>query len=59
VTSHHLCVHVPFCHLICAYCDFVTVGGRSDASPRYVDALLVELVRRPAPGSGGRVRRAE
>ncbi len=48
--SHHLYVHVPFCRLVCAYCDFVTVGGRHAAIPRYVDALLAELDLRPAPG---------
>jgi oxygen-independent coproporphyrinogen-3 oxidase len=41
--SHHLYVHVPFCRLVCAYCDFVTVGGRGADIPRYVDALLAEL----------------
>ncbi len=50
MTSHHLYVHVPFCRLVCAYCDFVTVGGRGDAIPRYVDALRAELAMRPAPG---------
>jgi oxygen-independent coproporphyrinogen-3 oxidase len=48
--SHHLYVHVPFCRLVCAYCDFVTVGGRRADIPRYVDALLAELEARPAPG---------
>jgi oxygen-independent coproporphyrinogen-3 oxidase len=48
--SHHLYVHVPFCRLVCAYCDFVTVGGRSADIPRYVGALLGELALRPAPG---------
>ncbi|HET6380883.1 MAG TPA: radical SAM family heme chaperone HemW [candidate division Zixibacteria bacterium] len=48
--SHHLYVHVPFCRLVCAYCDFVTVGGRAADIPRYVDALLAELRARPAPG---------
>jgi oxygen-independent coproporphyrinogen-3 oxidase len=38
-------VHVPFCRLVCAYCDFVTVGGRRADIPRYVDALLAELAR--------------
>jgi len=47
---HHLYVHVPFCRLVCAYCDFVTVGGRADDIPRYTDALLDELAARPAPG---------
>ena len=48
--SHHLYVHVPFCRLVCAYCDFVTVGGRAADIPRYVDALIRELAVRPAPG---------
>ena len=47
--SHHLYVHVPFCRLVCAYCDFVTVGGRSADIGRYADALLGELAMRPAP----------
>lgn len=47
---HHLYVHVPFCRLVCAYCDFVTVGGRTADIPRYVGALLQELAARPAPG---------
>ena len=48
--SHHLYVHVPFCRLVCAYCDFVTVGGRRAEIPRYVEALLAELAQRDAPG---------
>ena len=47
---HHLYVHVPFCRLVCAYCDFVTVGGRATDMPRYVDALLAELTLRPVVG---------
>jgi oxygen-independent coproporphyrinogen-3 oxidase len=47
---HHLYVHVPFCRLVCAYCDFVTVGGRADDIGRYTDALLAEMAVRPAPG---------
>jgi oxygen-independent coproporphyrinogen III oxidase len=50
VASHHLYVHVPFCRLVCAYCDFVTVGGRAAEIPRYVDALVGELEHRDAPG---------
>jgi len=48
--SHHLYVHVPFCRLVCAYCDFVTVGGRAADIPRYVGALLRELGRVPTSG---------
>lgn len=47
---HHLYVHVPFCRLVCAYCDFVTVGGRADDIPRYTDALVAEIGLRAAPG---------
>ena len=50
MVAHHLYVHVPFCRLVCAYCDFVTVGGRARDIPRYVEALLRELAMRPAPG---------
>lgn len=46
----HLYLHVPFCRLVCAYCDFVTVGGRADDIPRYVDGLLAELALRPLAG---------
>ena len=49
--SHHLYVHVPFCRLVCAYCDFVTVGGRAADIPRYVAALHAELALRTAPGA--------
>ena len=48
--THHLYVHVPFCRLVCAYCDFVTVGGRGAEIPRYVEALLHEMALRPASG---------
>lgn len=48
--SHHLYVHVPFCRLVCAYCDFVTVGGRAADIPRYVGALVREIELRSAPG---------
>lgn len=50
MSSHHLYVHVPFCRLVCAYCDFVTVGGRRSELPRYVDALITEMAMRPAIG---------
>jgi oxygen-independent coproporphyrinogen-3 oxidase len=50
VTDHHLYVHVPFCRLVCAYCDFVTVGGRRAELPRYGDALLAEMTMVRASG---------
>ncbi len=49
-SSHHLYVHVPFCRLVCAYCDFVTVGGRAADIGRYTEALRRELELRAAPG---------
>ena len=50
LSTHHLYLHVPFCRLVCAYCDFVTVGGRTSEIPRYAEALLAELATRPADG---------
>jgi oxygen-independent coproporphyrinogen III oxidase len=50
VKSHHLYVHVPFCRLVCAYCDFVTVGGRRADVPRYIEGLLAEMATRTADG---------
>ena len=48
--THHLYVHVPFCRLVCAYCDFVTVGGRRADVAHYADVLLAEMKLRPASG---------
>ena len=50
MSTHHLYVHVPFCRLVCAYCDFVTVAGRRGEIPRYVNALLRELRTRQVTG---------
>ncbi|MBA3689072.1 MAG: radical SAM family heme chaperone HemW [Chloroflexi bacterium] len=50
LSTHHLYVHVPFCRLVCAYCDFVTVGGRGADIASYPDLLLAELAMRPASG---------
>lgn len=48
--ADHLYIHVPFCRLVCAYCDFVTVGGRRDEIPRYVDAVAAEMAMRSLAG---------
>ena len=39
-----LYVHIPFCHAKCAYCDFYSQSGASDAlMQRYTDALLLQM----------------
>jgi oxygen-independent coproporphyrinogen-3 oxidase len=48
--THHLYIHVPFCRLVCAYCDFVTVGGRGADVAHYPEVLLAEMAMRPASG---------
>ncbi|MBO7761377.1 MAG: radical SAM family heme chaperone HemW [Clostridia bacterium] len=45
-----LYLHLPFCKRRCAYCDFCSSVGREGDIPAYVDALLAEMCRRPAPG---------
>ncbi|MDQ6682639.1 MAG: radical SAM family heme chaperone HemW [Chloroflexota bacterium] len=48
--TQHLYIHVPFCRLVCAYCDFATIAGRANEIPRYVAALHRELAMRAVPG---------
>ncbi len=36
-------VHIPFCHSICAYCDFPKVLYREDWAEEYLSALFSEL----------------
>lgn len=45
-----LYLHIPFCKRKCVYCDFCSYAGREGDMPRYVDALVREMARRPAEG---------
>jgi len=38
-----LYLHIPFCHVRCAYCDFNTYAGLDDLMPTYARALAREV----------------
>ncbi len=39
----HLYVHIPFCPKICPYCSFYKETADRNKTPRFLDALLLEL----------------
>jgi len=52
---YSLYLHIPFCQVRCAYCDFNTYAGMQDLVPLYVQAL-VEEVRQVSAGLRGAPR---
>ncbi len=38
-----LYIHLPFCHSVCAYCDFPKLAQAMEFAPAYVEALIREL----------------
>ena len=40
---YSLYLHIPFCQVRCAYCDFNTYAGMQDLIPRYIGALAEEV----------------
>ena len=42
-SSIGLYIHVPYCRVICPYCDFVKKRTSGDAPERFVDALCTEI----------------
>jgi oxygen-independent coproporphyrinogen-3 oxidase len=41
-------IHIPFCRHICPYCDFNTYRGLDPLIPRYVDALVRDIMNSAA-----------
>lgn len=41
--EHSIYVHIPFCQVRCAYCDFNTYAGLEGVMPAYVEALCREI----------------
>ena len=41
--SYSLYLHIPFCKVRCAYCDFNTYAGLDDQIAPYVRALVAEV----------------
>ena len=40
---HSLYIHIPFCHTICSYCDFVKMVSAGDYMDQYLDQLVTEI----------------
>jgi len=43
-----LYVHLPFCVVRCAYCDFYSLVGQDELARAYVDAIAAEIAAFPA-----------
>ena len=49
-------IHVPFCELVCPYCDFAVTARKNIPHKAYADALIRELDERAFALEGRRVR---
>ena len=49
-------IHVPFCELVCPYCDFAVTARKNIPHKAYADALIRELDGRAPALEGRRVR---
>lgn len=38
-----LYIHIPFCHVICTYCDFYKMVAKPATKDKYIDYLIKEL----------------
>ncbi|MDY6430700.1 MAG: radical SAM family heme chaperone HemW [Bacilli bacterium] len=43
MSAKSLYVHIPFCNVICSYCDFTKLYYKKDWAEKYISALLYEI----------------
>ncbi len=50
-----LYIHVPYCRVLCPYCDYVKKRCAGDPPAAFADALCAEIKNYEGPGTGGSI----